>query len=157
VTVQSVLALPMVGDVNLFLKGNPSDEDFEAEAEIMIAGLCLQPQNISRMFDESYAESTYRRKGLATEALKLLLSYATSPLAPLGQNRDSHHGSLPLPRNRFVVRIGSSNAASIALFESLGFSITRRVDVFDEVEMRIVDDSVVEWKAGSVRHVPFAS
>lgn len=28
----------MVGDVNLFLKGNPSDEDFEAEVEIMIAG-----------------------------------------------------------------------------------------------------------------------
>ena len=30
--------LPMVGDVNLFLKGDPSDEDFEAEVEIMIAG-----------------------------------------------------------------------------------------------------------------------
>ena len=30
--------LPMVGDVNLFLKGDPSDDDFEAEVEIMIAG-----------------------------------------------------------------------------------------------------------------------
>ena len=28
----------MVGDVNIFLKGIPGDEDFEAEAEIMIAG-----------------------------------------------------------------------------------------------------------------------
>ena len=30
--------LPMIGDVNIFLKGAPEDEDFEAEAEIMIAG-----------------------------------------------------------------------------------------------------------------------
>jgi len=31
-------SLPMVGDVNIFLKGTPGDEEFEAEAEIMIAG-----------------------------------------------------------------------------------------------------------------------
>lgn len=30
----------MIGDVNLFFKGNPSDDDFEVEAEIMIAGAC---------------------------------------------------------------------------------------------------------------------
>ena len=30
--------LPMVGDVNIFLNGTPSDPDFEVEAEIMIAG-----------------------------------------------------------------------------------------------------------------------
>lgn len=28
----------MIGDVNIFLKGVPGDQDFEAEAEIMIAG-----------------------------------------------------------------------------------------------------------------------
>ncbi|KAI6024906.1 GNAT domain-containing protein [Pisolithus microcarpus] len=64
---------PMVGDVNLFLKGHPSDEDFEAEVEIMIA------------------ESDYRRRGIALEALRLMLSYATgSPSAfmcpPLSQS-----------------------------------------------------------------------
>jgi hypothetical protein len=30
--------LPMVGDVNIFLNGTPGDQDFESEAEIMIAG-----------------------------------------------------------------------------------------------------------------------
>jgi hypothetical protein len=30
--------LPMIGDVNIFLKGTPGDLDFESEAEIMIAG-----------------------------------------------------------------------------------------------------------------------
>jgi len=34
-------ALPMVGDVNLFFKGRPDDEDFEVEVEVMIAGLAL--------------------------------------------------------------------------------------------------------------------
>ena len=34
---------PMIGDVNLFLKGHPDDEDFEAEVEIMIAGACVPP------------------------------------------------------------------------------------------------------------------
>jgi len=31
----------MVGDVNLFFKGRPDDEDFEVEVEVMIAGLAL--------------------------------------------------------------------------------------------------------------------
>lgn len=31
----------MIGDVNLFFKGSPDDEDFEVEAEIMIAGSIL--------------------------------------------------------------------------------------------------------------------
>ena len=30
--------LSMIGDVNIFLKGDPGQEDFEAEVEIMIAG-----------------------------------------------------------------------------------------------------------------------
>ncbi len=30
--------LTMIGDINLFLKGSPNEEDFEVEVEIMIAG-----------------------------------------------------------------------------------------------------------------------
>ena len=36
---------PMIGDVNLFMKGAPADEDFEAEAEIMIAGASPLPRS----------------------------------------------------------------------------------------------------------------
>lgn len=32
---EEIDSFPMIGDVNLFLKGIPSDEDFEAEVEIM--------------------------------------------------------------------------------------------------------------------------
>jgi hypothetical protein len=36
----------------------------------------------------------------------------------------------------FLVRIGTSNLASIKLFKSLGFSKVKIVKAFDEVEMR---------------------
>ncbi|KAL0959146.1 hypothetical protein HGRIS_014433 [Hohenbuehelia grisea] len=132
---------PMIGDVNLFLKGsnNPSEPDtseepsdpFEAEVEIMIA------------------EPAYRRKGLALEALQLMLGYATgSPTGlflPSGSTDitakaihvvEIPKSPLPVPATSLVTRISDSNEPSIKLFEKLGFSIVKRVPVFSEVEMR---------------------
>ncbi|KAI0762239.1 GNAT domain-containing protein [Fomes fomentarius] len=113
---------PMIGDVNIFLKGLPDQEDFEAEVEIMIA------------------EPAYRRKGIAYTALQLMLSYATDPSSP---------SPLPVPQERLVARIGEKNEASIRLFEKLGFSITKRVAVFEEVELRYTADSGAQpWVSG---------
>ncbi|CCM02707.1 uncharacterized protein FIBRA_04813 [Fibroporia radiculosa] len=120
-------SLPMVGDVNLFLKGTPEDEDFEAEAEVMIA------------------EPAFRRRGLALAALELMLSYATSPSAP---------APLPVPRERLVARIAETNEPSVRLFERLGFAVTRRVEVFQELEMRwgAKEGAHVErWREGVTR------
>jgi len=39
---EAVRALPMAGDVNLFMKGSRDEDDFEAEVEIMIAGACIR-------------------------------------------------------------------------------------------------------------------
>lgn len=39
---QTTASLVMIGDVNLFFKGSPLDEDFEVEAEVMIAGVYHQ-------------------------------------------------------------------------------------------------------------------
>ncbi|KAF8996135.1 GNAT domain-containing protein [Cyathus striatus] len=131
--------MSMVGDVNLFLKGTPpyaqghdvkpspnghnsdeeEEEEFEAEVEIMIA------------------EPSYRRKGLAQDALHLMLTYATgqpdafgfSPASPI----DSPLNLLP---ETLVTRISQTNEPSIRLFEKLGFKITKTVEVFQEVEMR---------------------
>ncbi|KAI0032435.1 GNAT domain-containing protein [Vararia minispora EC-137] len=109
-------ALPMVGDVNLFLKGALGDDDFEAEAEVMIA------------------EKEYRRKGLAREALALLFRYATATPTP---EPTAHAASSPLglPPSALVARIGAENDASRALFASLGFRVRRAVPVFDELEL----------------------
>ncbi|CAL1697196.1 unnamed protein product [Somion occarium] len=120
---QTTASLVMIGDVNLFFKGSPLDEDFEVEAEVMIA------------------DPAYRRRGYASRALQLLLSYATSPSSP---------APLPIPPHVLVVRIGEGNGASLRVFERLGFVITKRVEVFKELEMRFRGSTDV-WKQGVVR------
>ncbi|KAJ7137916.1 GNAT domain-containing protein [Mycena epipterygia] len=122
-----VSTLPMIGDVNIFLH-NAGEDEFYAEAEIMIA------------------EPEYRRKGLAFEALQLMLGYATASSNGhfLCQNpssvQEALQGSpLPVPATALLTRISESNLPSIRLFEKLGFYISKRVEVFGEVEMR--------WKA----------
>ncbi|KAJ6622894.1 GNAT domain-containing protein [Mycena sp. CBHHK59/15] len=124
-----VAALQMIGDVNIFLHGAPphmrtgNDEDedqFYAEIEIMIA------------------ERGYRRKGCALEALQLMLGYATagSFLGHVSSLNDLKDSPLPVPPTSLLTRISEANTPSISLFEKLGFSITKRVEVFGEVEMR---------------------
>ncbi|GJJ14277.1 hypothetical protein Clacol_008541 [Clathrus columnatus] len=132
-TNDDIKTYPMIGDVNLFFKGtrnhnnnNGDDEDddadsFQVETEIMIA------------------EPSYRRKGLASEALSLLFAYATSPSGPK---------ELCLLPQDFIVRIGESNTASLNLFEKLGFVINKRVKVFKEVEMRFRPGHVFKWTEG---------
>ncbi|KAI0820611.1 acyl-CoA N-acyltransferase [Trametes gibbosa] len=124
VTAESLCALPMIGDVNLFLKGAPDEADFEVEAEIMIA------------------EPAYRRRGIAHTALQLMLSYATEPASP---------SPLPVMRERLVARIGDKNEPSIRLFEKLGFTLTKRVAVFEEVELRYTGANHAPWVSGSIK------
>ena len=58
---------------------------------------------------------------------------------------------LPITADKLVARIGESNSASIALFAKLGFVVTKRVKVFEEVEMRLADYSVSKVWASGVR------
>ncbi|EJD04587.1 acyl-CoA N-acyltransferase [Fomitiporia mediterranea MF3/22] len=114
----------MIGDVNLFFKGSAHDEDFEVEAEIMIA------------------EEAYRRKGYASEALQILLSFATS---------FEYLSTLPISADKLVVRIGDKNSASIALFKKLGFVVAKHVEVFEELEMRLGDTTSRDrWTRGKL-------
>ena len=85
------------------------------------------------------AERAYRRRGIAFTALQLMLSYATDPASP---------APLPISRERLVARIGEKNEASIRLFEKLGFSVTKRVAVFEEVELRFTPGGDRAWTAG---------
>ncbi|KAI0314546.1 acyl-CoA N-acyltransferase [Amylostereum chailletii] len=130
-----IRALPMVGDVNLFFKGSPSDEDFEVEVEVMIA------------------EKAFRRRNLAHTAVSLLLSYATTPPPDLQHAPSSKTGAgpvpisfLPIPPSVLVARISQTNTPSIKLFEKLGFQVVKVVEVFGEVEMRYRGDGV--WEKG---------
>lgn len=95
----------MIGDTNFFLQ-DPDEDDEDAvpsaEIEIMIA------------------EQSARRKGLASEALRLMMRYG--------------HDVLKL--ERFVAKIGAANAPSLALFESLGYQRVAYVEAFEEHELR---------------------
>lgn len=69
-----------------------------------------------------------------------MLSYATDVASP---------APLPIPKDRLVARIGDKNEPSIRLFEKLGFSITKRVPVFEEVELRYTDAPERSWISGT--------
>lgn len=105
---------------------------------------------------QSSSERSYRRNGFATEALQLLLSFATShhykPSGSNSPNAVAH--TLPIPADKLVARIGASNSASQALFAKLGFVVTRRVEIFNEVEMRLGDDDLTRrtegWLKGKI-------
>ncbi|KZS91818.1 hypothetical protein SISNIDRAFT_456399 [Sistotremastrum niveocremeum HHB9708] len=106
-TPEEISQLPMIGDVNLFFKGKPSEPEFEVEAEVMIA------------------DPAYRRTGRASESLQLILTYALT------------HPHLLVPPQSLVVRIGMENEPSIRLFQGLGFHVVKTVEVFGEVELRL--------------------
>jgi len=73
-----------------------------------------------------------------------MLGYATGcpelfyPNTNTGQldPRSLPDSPLKLRPKDLVTRISATNLASIFLFEKLGFQVTKRVEVFDEVEMR---------------------
>lgn len=152
--------LPMVGDVNIFLHGSrragdsPEENDheghdFEAEVEIMIAGKEHTP-TFNSDCSSRLAEPAYRRRGFAYEALQLMLSYVTGISQLFSVNKD--HRSIPsplhVPAARLITRITESNEPSIKLFEKLGFKITKRVAIFEEVEMRWSADTILPEYSG---------
>ncbi|CDU23739.1 related to N-acetyltransferase [Sporisorium scitamineum] len=145
----------MVGDVNIFFnlrhedddeeeqgssamtkdqqQASPTFADFDAECEIMIA-----------------AEHSYRRKGIAREALQMMFSFVTAHPTPTGQASSAAssvesaapittigpHCSLPIPLEWLICKISLKNTPSINLFESLGFTRQSVSEVWQEVEMR---------------------
>jgi RimJ/RimL family protein N-acetyltransferase len=95
------------GDVNLYLNLNDHESSSVAEIEVMVA------------------EEGSRRKGIAKEALQIMMAYAVTDLKVTS----------------FVAKILESNEPSIRLFESLGYGLVKRVPAFHEVHLeRGTDD-----------------
>src|ERR1700733_15275539 len=92
--------------------------------------------------DLGSAEPAYRRRGFAFEALQLMLRYVTgAPSTYFGSSTSANSdlgaalaSLLNIPPAFLVTRISESNTASIHLFEKLGFRLTKKVEVFGEVE-----------------------
>lgn len=108
----------MAGDVNLFWNDH-DDEVGTAEVEIMVAA----PES--------------RRKGIAREALRMMMAYASTDLRA----------------TRFRAKIGYDNHASDALFRSLGFAEVSRSDIFREatLEWNVAGDGDAKNDASRAR------
>ncbi|KAM9971664.1 hypothetical protein ACTFIW_011647 [Dictyostelium discoideum] len=89
----------MIGDVNIFF--NQYEDEGTAELEVMIA------------------ESTSRRKGLAREAISIIMGYGIEYLSTI--------------TNKYIVKIGESNQPSIQMFKSMNFKQIGSVNVFKEI------------------------
>ncbi|KAG6542908.1 hypothetical protein Mapa_015598 [Marchantia paleacea] len=92
----------MAGDVNIFI--NDPDDEKTAEIDIMIAELCS------------------RGRGLAKEAVRLMIKYA------------SQH----LHISKFRAKIEDSNSTSLQLFRSLGFQDVSHSEVFQQMTLEFV-------------------
>ena len=110
-TTTPTAAYTAIGDCNLFLGAPCEREDGTAEIEVMVA------------------EEAFRGRGLATEAIQLLMCYAFEKVNI----------------RRFVAKILSTNAASIHLFrDKLQFLPFKEVCVFGETHFeRVVDERYV--------------
>ncbi|XP_062508139.1 alpha/beta-tubulin-N-acetyltransferase 9-like isoform X5 [Corticium candelabrum] len=108
----------MVGDVNLFL--NDPDDVSVGEIEIMTA------------------ESSSRRKGIASEALTAMMRYANEKLAV----------------TKFVAKVGQNNAASRSFFQKLEFKQVSLNAVFHEVVLeRLITGEERQKLLDSTSHV----
>ncbi|CAL8101256.1 unnamed protein product [Orchesella dallaii] len=102
----------MVGDTNLFFNILPSSNGEEEED----AQQC--PYSVAEI-EIMIAEKSARRKGLATEALTLMMTF----------------GKEELGVQKFIAKIKEDNESSIALFEKLGFREVERSKTFHEVTL----------------------
>ena len=71
----------MIGDVNLFMKGAPADEDFEAEAEIMIAGASSLPRSSNH---SGHVSLTLGCLGILRRAILLFCIFACAQSLRIG-------------------------------------------------------------------------
>lgn len=147
--------LPMVGDVNLFFSTDQDDDDDDDDADAEDSGPEAGVAEARRMrtyaeCEVMIAESAYRRQGLASEALRLVMAYSDRAqeqgrLLPAAQRQElaaagdekgtgAAHTHLPVT---YVAKIGLGNTASRNLFARLGFVEHKLVEVFGEVELRL--------------------
>ena len=76
-----------------------------------------------------------RRKGIARSAIQCAVVWAL-------KHQQAH------PADHFVAKIDGDNHASLALFQSLGFTEHARIEAFDEVHLRlaVADVPLADWE-----------
>lgn len=126
----------MLGDVNLFL--SVADDDAEGcvgELELMIA------------------RSSLRRRGYGRAAILAFLHYITANLQGILHEYGNSQSVERMSLIELKVKVGSTNAKSIRLFESIGFVQAKNgPNYFDEIELAWKGSVNEEWTTGLLHH-----
>lgn len=115
----------MVGDCNVFFHPDP---DFDDKSN----NLQYFPKKIAEI-EIMLAEPSARGRGLARSSLLYLMRFCMERFSLLPSLQHQQHPSFLI--TKFQARIIDSNQKSQRLFESLGYKIVRRVEVFNQIDM----------------------
>lgn len=125
-------ACTMVGDVNAFLSECDDGDNGQA------------PPKTYAEFNIMIPDRCWRRKGLATEALGLLIHYITSDPTPRPFGLELRPcAAFPLPKTQLIARISYGNEASNAFFEKHGFVRVKDIEYFGLTEYGVKDETRV--------------
>jgi hypothetical protein len=128
----------MCGDANLFLMDDDASEDYAPPPTSSTSSSSSAPPTPPKAAEVMVmvADPSFRRKGVAREAVRALMQYA----------------ALELGVRRFVAKISDENEASMRLFgEALGYRVARRMPHFNEVHYALdVEVKEVEEEDGEV-------
>jgi RimJ/RimL family protein N-acetyltransferase len=117
----------MAGDVNLFVSDEDMDKNDEADGDIM-SSKNQQAVTVPRRqaeIDIMIAEERFRRTGMGRESTCLMMYY----------------GATQMGLRRLFCKIKDDNAASLALFQSLGFTQCNYAECFREYELELRRDT----------------
>ena len=129
------VTLGMCGDVNAFLWEEDVDDQPDAhELHTPDGAGSSGKRRLCAELEVMIADADQRRRGLAREALLLLLHWLLQ--------RVPHIAAL-------VVKITDDNLPSRRLFEALGFTVHKHLAVFEQTELRMDVDAA---KAAAAQH-----
>lgn len=116
----------MAGDVNLFLsdEDEETDDDGSDQEKEPSSAEGMVPRRQAEV-DIMIVETVYRRNGLGTDAVCLMMMY----------------GATHLNIRRFFCKINEDNIASLTLFRKLGFQQCAYAECFHEIELELKRDS----------------
>jgi RimJ/RimL family protein N-acetyltransferase len=132
----------MIGDVNLFLYEDDSD-DFDAEPTSTATTAAPRGrQPVLGELEIMIASPAARGRGLAYATLLAFLGYISAHLALILEEYRSGSDEKSERYLRYLrVKIDQHNVRSLGLFGKLGFQRVGAVNYFGEVEMRLQEPS----------------
>lgn len=131
----------MIGDINFFLYPFDDDDENDSASSDLAADYCVGEVDIM------IADQAHRSKGIGRASVSAFLYYIFQNLQAIleeynladSRPRPTGNGPKELKLKTLMAKIKADNAASIALFKTLGFLQQGEVNYFGEIKMTLDD------------------